>query len=322
MADIIGGSLAGACAALELLRLGHPVTLYEKSKFPRHKVCGEFLDPAAVALLSDIPLEGTPITEAALIWHQAATRFALPTPALGISRHRLDHILLMQASREGAIIHEQTGKPHPGAIIAHGRKPVSQRGQRLFGYKAHFSGPTNSAVELYFYGIGYTGVNPVEDGRTNVCGVAREEDLKALHFDVDEFLARQPHVARRLEGRKREMEWMFTGPRFYGPTEDTTGYACGDALSFVDPFTGSGMLCAVATGQLAARSVASGLTPSQHLEQCRNLLLPAFRWSSLLRKSLQLSLAPYFAQLVPGSLLYRFSRPSLRSIQSLHSGYR
>ena len=311
MPDVIGGSLAGAAAALELLRLGQPVTIYEKSKFPRHKVCGEFLDAAAVDLLKGISLTGTPIVETALVWPNAATRFALPRPALGISRYRLDQILLQQALERGAIVQEQIGKPHDQAIVAHGRKPVSQRGQRLFGYKAHFSGPTNQAVELYFNGVGYTGVNPIEDGLTNVCGVAKEEDLKAVKFDGDEFIARQPHLAQRVAGRRREMDWLFTGPLFYGPTEATTGYPCGDALSFVDPFTGSGMLCAIATGQLAARSLVQGLQPEQHIESCRRLLMPAFRWSSLIRKSLAWPLVPYLAQILPGKWLYFRSRPSM-----------
>ena len=321
MPDIIGASLAGCAAALELLRHGQPVTLFEKSRFPRHKVCGEFLDPQAVRLLSGVKLDGTPITETALIWPQAEKRFALPEPALGISRYRLDQVLLEAALRGGASLIQDTGKAHRQAIVAHGRKPVSQRGQRLFGYKAHFSGPTNQAVELYFAGIGYTGVNPVEEGLTNVCGVAREEDLKAVGFDGDRWLARQPKLAARLEGRKRVMEWLFTGPLFYGPTEESLGYVCGDALSFVDPFTGSGMLCAVATGQLAARSVLEGLSPAQHMQSCRELLSPAFRWSSLMRRTLAWPIVPRLAQLFPGPLLYRYSRPNperfaLRSSQS------
>lgn len=286
--------------------------MYEKSRLPRHKVCGEFLDGSAVALLGDIRLEGAPIEESALVWRDGAKRFALPRPALGISRYRLDETLLRAAIARGAELREQPATPHAGAIVAHGRKPLSQRGQRLFGYKAHFSGPANRAVELYFEGVGYTGVNPIEDGGTNVCGIAREEDLRACGFDVDHFLAGQPHVQRRLAPLSRRMDWIFTGPLFYGPTEATTGYACGDALSFVDPFTGSGMLCAILTGQMAARSVVEGISSEAHLERCRELLMPAFRWSSLIRHSLQWPLVPLLARCVPGAMLYRLSRPQIR----------
>ncbi len=321
MPDIIGASLAGCAAALELLRNGRPVRLFEKSSFPRHKVCGEFLDPQAVALLDAVPLVGTPINGVALIWPNAESRFPLPAPALGISRYRLDQALLDAALAAGAELVRDTAKPHAAAIVAHGRKPLSQKGQRLFGYKAHFSGPTNDDVELHFNGSGYTGVNPVEDGLTNVCGVAREEDLKEAAFDIDRWIARQPKLAARLQGRTRQMDWLFTGPLFYGPTEASVGYLCGDALSFVDPFTGSGMLCAVATGQLAARSILNQQSPRQHLDACRGLLMPAFRWSSLMRRALHWPLVPVLAQTLSGAWLYRKSRPSLqrsapRSIRS------
>lgn len=313
MPDIIGAGLAGCAAALELRRQGQPAQLFEKSAFPRHKVCGEFLDPQAVVLLSAVPLLGTPIVEAALLWPNAETRFVLPTPALGISRYRLDRTLLDAALQAGATLIRDTAKPSAEAIVAHGRKPLNLGGQRLFGYKAHFSGPTNQAVELYFNGPGYTGVNPIEDGLTNVCGVARESDLKDVGFDIERWIARQPKLASRLTGRTRQMDWLFTGPLFYGPTEASIGYLCGDALSFVDPFTGSGMLCAVATGQLAARSVLAGRTPQQHTEACRRLLMPAFRWSSLMRRALSLPLVPVMAQALAGRWLYKKSRPDCLS---------
>jgi flavin-dependent dehydrogenase len=40
---IVGGGLAGLSAAISLARLGHSVVLFEKEKYPFHKVCGEYL---------------------------------------------------------------------------------------------------------------------------------------------------------------------------------------------------------------------------------------------------------------------------------------
>jgi 2-polyprenyl-6-methoxyphenol hydroxylase-like FAD-dependent oxidoreductase len=42
---VIGGGPAGCAAALAASSEGSAVTLYEKSRFPRHKVFGEFLSP-------------------------------------------------------------------------------------------------------------------------------------------------------------------------------------------------------------------------------------------------------------------------------------
>jgi flavin-dependent dehydrogenase len=40
---IIGGGPAGSAAAILLARQGYDVVLLEKDRFPRHKLCGEFL---------------------------------------------------------------------------------------------------------------------------------------------------------------------------------------------------------------------------------------------------------------------------------------
>jgi menaquinone-9 beta-reductase len=321
MPEIIGASLAGCVAALDLLAAGQGVRLYEKSRFPRHKVCGEFLDGQVRSVLARHGLETAvdahepaAITHAALIWGERRKSFLLPRPAIGISRYVLDELLLRACMDRGAELVQSAGTPSAASIVAHGRKPKSQRGQRFFGYKAHFHGPpneANSTVELYFQGLGYTGVNGIERGRTNVCGLALEEDLKACGFDGDAWVQSQAALRQRIQGMERQMDWLFTGPLFYGPVEDTVGYPCGDALSFVDPFTGSGMLCAFVTGQIAAQSILAGRSPEEHLAACRSVLLPAFRWSSLFRESLQWPVTPYLAGLLPGGLLYGRTRPVL-----------
>ena len=42
---IIGGGVAGSTAAALLAQRGLQVILIEKGRFPRQKVCGEFLSP-------------------------------------------------------------------------------------------------------------------------------------------------------------------------------------------------------------------------------------------------------------------------------------
>jgi flavin-dependent dehydrogenase len=51
---VIGGGPAGCAAALAAMSEGSAVTLYEKSRFPRHKVCGEFLSPELVPALESL----------------------------------------------------------------------------------------------------------------------------------------------------------------------------------------------------------------------------------------------------------------------------
>ena len=53
-AAIIGGGPAGSICAFHLARAGWRTTLLERSPFPRVKVCGEFVSPAATSLLEAV----------------------------------------------------------------------------------------------------------------------------------------------------------------------------------------------------------------------------------------------------------------------------
>lgn len=48
---IIGGGPAGAAAAISAARQGASVLLLERGRFPRHKVCGEFVSAESLGLL-------------------------------------------------------------------------------------------------------------------------------------------------------------------------------------------------------------------------------------------------------------------------------
>src|SRR6476620_2062008 len=46
---IVGAGPAGASAAIRLAQTGFQVTLVEREKFPREKLCGEFISPECFA---------------------------------------------------------------------------------------------------------------------------------------------------------------------------------------------------------------------------------------------------------------------------------
>src|SRR3954463_3464227 len=51
---IIGAGPAGASAAITLARTGARVLLLERGRFPRHKVCGEFVSAESLSLLHSL----------------------------------------------------------------------------------------------------------------------------------------------------------------------------------------------------------------------------------------------------------------------------
>ena len=317
---MVGGGLAGCAAAITARRAGAAVTMVEKSSFPRHKVCGEFLSPEARPILEALGVrldEAAPIRRTVLNFGGRREKgFRLPEAAWGLSRYRLDHELFQKAVAEGVVaVREMPGEPLPRRrILATGRQRAAPKGSRQFGFKAHFRGEANDAVELYFFRGGYVGVNPVEGGVTNVCGLAREDILAEYGFEIDGLVESIPALRERVSGLRREFDWLKVGPlvyanRFHEPVTEGE-YHAGDSLSFVDPFTGSGMLGALKAGVAAGNSAARGDSAGEYQAEVERLLAQPFRVSSLLREFLGFEWIRWVVPAIPGQLLFVLTRPA------------
>lgn len=107
---IIGGGLAGSTLAAALAEGGHEVVLLEKDRFPRNKVCGEFLSPEVVdclvrlgALDEFLALKPSRIRRSRLTLPGGqAVELDLPGAGYGLSRRRLDRFLFALAGERGA----------------------------------------------------------------------------------------------------------------------------------------------------------------------------------------------------------------------------
>ena len=315
--NILGGGPAGSAAALAALRQGAQVRVIEKSRLPRHKVCGEFFSPEIAPELEklgvwDAFLSAGPARVLRTVLHfgTRSKSSKLPDAAFGLSRYAFDQILLDQARAAGAEVGMEDH--HPPQIVATGRRSTpGARGNRLFGFKAHFEGPTDDAVELFFFDRCYVGVTAIEGGRTNVCGLAPESFLSRFGFEYDSLPLHCAALAGRLKPLRRLMPWISTGPLQYGQAFEHAGsvYPVGDALSFVDPFTGSGLLAAVRSGALAGRAVAHGQPVDQYLHECRASLHQPFQVAGVLRKALEGGWAEKLAPFAPSRLLFALTRP-------------
>jgi menaquinone-9 beta-reductase len=329
--QVLGGGPAGSAAALAALAESVPVRIAERSRLPRHKVCGEFLSPGAPEALERLgvwqdflKLGPAPIRRLVLRAGRAEKRWLLPECGFGISRYRFDLLLYEKAVSAGAVPGLASA---PGAVVAaSGRKAVQPRGGRLFGFKAHFSGPAGDAVELFFCRGWYAGVSPVEGGLTNVCGLAPEELLASRRFQFDDLVCAAGPLAERLRPLSRAMPWMASGPvSFSGCPTAAPGprqYPAGDALGFVDPFTGTGILNALLTGRLAGIAAARGLPAADYLAECRRALGGAFRVAGAMRSLLAVPYAGDLARLLPARLLparllFRLTRPVMPEVSRL-----
>ena len=120
-AIIVGGGPAGSAMAASLAEAGHHVILLDKAKFPRHKACSEYINPAGATLLSEMGVLGDVLDAGAhrmeaMLVHapdggQFTANYAKAEPgraALGLSRYALDHLLLERARAAGVVVRERS----------------------------------------------------------------------------------------------------------------------------------------------------------------------------------------------------------------------
>lgn len=108
---IVGAGPAGSIAALVLARAGARVRIVDRARFPRGKLCGDTLNPGALALLDRLAVSAgvreraLPVT-GMIVTGPGGTRvvgeYARSVSGAAITRADLDERLLEEAARAGA----------------------------------------------------------------------------------------------------------------------------------------------------------------------------------------------------------------------------
>lgn len=111
---VIGGGLAGLALSIQSAKAGYKTILFEKEKYPYHKVCGEYISLESRDFLKrlGLPLEQMqlPIIKQLHVSAPDGTLFQqqLPLGGFGISRYTLDHALAELAKLAGVEVMEET----------------------------------------------------------------------------------------------------------------------------------------------------------------------------------------------------------------------
>ena len=117
---IAGAGPAGSSAAIHLSLAGARVLLVEEKKFPRQKLCGEFISPECIAhfkrlgVLDQMNGAGGASVSETVFYSRRGNSVVVPSEwfksgaqALGLSRSEMDHQLLERAKTAGVEVLEE-----------------------------------------------------------------------------------------------------------------------------------------------------------------------------------------------------------------------
>jgi flavin-dependent dehydrogenase len=252
---VIGGGPAGLAAAVTAARLGAHVLLLERGKYPRHKVCGEFVSAESLGILTSLlqetssfqswPVPSPKITQGRLFIDGSVLEAPIDPPAASIPRIALDAALWNAAITAGVDARQQqsvqsitgdgqfivsTGTDRFEArsvINASGRwsnlstinvQETNGSGAKWLGLKAHFVEPTTSnSVDLYFFKGGYCGVQPL--GADTNQSETRINACAMVRSDVANSLAQvfslHPALQDRSSQWRQATELVATSPLIF-----------------------------------------------------------------------------------------------------------
>jgi len=283
---IIGGGVAGLCAAIRLAELGEKALIIEGGTYPTQKVCGEFLSPECIAILHAWGIHPVAIPQVDVISSNYSLSFPFPSPAGGLSHMELDPALMHLALKLGVkiktktrvesfkpklvtdalhLIHLNNGEVIQAeqVLIATGRIPgyaIKVPEMRYMGFKAHFRNLKKmDNLKMYTLPQAYLGIAPIENHLHNVACLA---DLKTVkkYKNPQEFIEKlilsDATLKENLTKENNLFEsWMIVETPNFGIKHtpnwlDT--YFIGDAALTVPPACGNGLALAIIGGKLAA----------------------------------------------------------------------
>ena len=244
---IVGAGLAGLTAAIHLAKAGLDVSLFEKTTYPKHKVCGEYISNEILPYWNSLDIEpqkwgSVPISELQLSTQKGKIiESSLPLGGFGISRYTLDFELWKKAKALGVrtyiaevtnILREISGgytiktkdemKYAVDFVIAgYGKRSLldttlqrnfSNNSSPWLGVKAHYKGDIpNHLVQLHNFEGGYCGISKIEEGKVNVCYLVHYESFKA-YKNIQQFQERVLHKNKYLKSFFTNSEMLFEKP--------------------------------------------------------------------------------------------------------------
>lgn len=300
---IIGGGPAGSAAAAALLRSAErgvvEVTVLEARAFPRSKVCGEFISPAATDVLESLVGSDTlcgagarRVDRLVLELEHGETSWPLPSPAWTLSRRSLDDLLLRAAVCAGARVIQPAAvrgveyavgavrvrlgdsRDLEADVVVHadgfgrfddaGATP-SRPG--VLGFKCFIQPPQPvEGIRMRASRGAYVGTVAVERGRATLALVARAELLRAAAGDIDRMVG---GLWPAFRAAWRQGEWLTCGVAnsSYIEPGHLRSFRIGNAAGAVEPVGGEGIGLALWSGERLGKLLAEIAGGREPIEQ-------------------------------------------------------
>lgn len=248
---LIGGGLAGLCLSIQLAKEGHRVILFEKEKYPFHKVCGEYISMESWNFLEGlgVPLSdwNLPHIRHLLLSSPSGTAINRPLPlgGFGISRYKLDAFLAGLARNAGVEIKEETKVSRvefrdPYFFIQYGngtcrakqacgtfgkrsnldiklnREFIQKKPGKLNNYiavKYHIkAGFPSDHIGLHNFKNGYCGLSQVEEDKHCLCYLTTAKNLQQCDNRIERL---EQNILRQnpyIDKIFRESTFLFSAP--------------------------------------------------------------------------------------------------------------
>lgn len=292
---IIGGGLSGLTCSILLQKAGFEVTLFEKKRYPFHRVCGEYISNEARPFLQslNIPLstlEPSQITRLSVTTERGRELSTnLSMGGFGLSRYKLDDQLYQQAKNLGVnflfekIIDIRFKEPlfeitsengiyySSIAIAAYGKRSnLDQKLKRSFFYhrspylavKYHIrTDLPNNLIRLDNFSGGYSGVCKIEDDKFNLCYLSKTSNLKK-HQGLQDMEQRVLYKNPFLKHLFKNSEFIHDKPNVINEISferktliEDHLLFCGDSAGMITPLCGNGMAIALHSAKILSECI-------------------------------------------------------------------
>ncbi|KQS27695.1 NAD(P)/FAD-dependent oxidoreductase [Dyadobacter sp. Leaf189] len=300
---IIGGGLSGLCLAIQLAGQERSVIVFEKGRYPFHKVCGEYISMESYGFLHTLgfPFEKAGIPMISKLGISSESGFMLnqnlKSGGFGISRFLLDHELSLRARQLGVVIMEecrvndvkQEGKAYflqttQGTFMAkvvcgsYGKyapqyinEPKSGGDNNYIGVKYHIKTDFPAdRIELHNFKDGYCGISKVEGDKYCLCYLTTSRNLQENGKDIRQM---EEHVLFKNPFLRKyflNSEFLYKQPlvisnvHFQKKQTVLNGVLLlGDAAGTITPLCGNGMSMGMRASKLLAVEIVRYLQNQQ-----------------------------------------------------------